>query len=448
MSGSGPGKRTSTTMPQSWEWSVWDPDVIFLKRLHSIYRRKSVLPGWLTLLLILLSLLNTGRIFQSSLQPERPIDFRSLYLGQYLLQKGENPYDYRLVIQTWKEIAERESLNTNSIPRFLLYPPWALALFLIFAPFPFRTAVWIWYAALPIMLIAIIYWCMKFFLPSPSWINFVEASLFVLAFKGTIQSMTVGQPAFPCLALGFGSLVLYKGKRNLWAGLLLALSALKISLAVPFVLFFLFRRSFSVLFTASVTGGLLCTVWFILTDNPIEVATGFLHAIGVVDSYSFRQSRLSYPRTYDMINKTEIGALLEYLFNGIAPYLPLIYLCLVIVIALFCFRHLKGREPTDLFLFLLLALLALLTTHHFYYDCLILLPLYFLALELKPGHRGVLLFSLLPLFIPVNGLLNRLPTPAVLDILYFHVPMTVAAVIAFVLWRLAEHDGALIVPQK
>jgi hypothetical protein len=50
---------------------------------------------------------------------------------------------------------------------------------------------------------------------------------------------------------------------------------------------------------------------------------------------------------------------------------------------------------------------------------------------------------LLPFFIPVNGLLNRLPTPPVLDILYFHVPLSVAAVTVFVLWRLANHDESL-----
>jgi hypothetical protein len=86
-----------------------------------------------------------------------------------------------------------------------------------------------------------------------------------------------------------------------------------------------------------------------------------------------------------------------------------------------------------------------MTTHHFYYDCLILLPLYAIGLELKPKHRGMLLLLTWAFFIPVNGLLNRLPTPPILDVLYFHIPMTVAALTVFLLWRLHDGDESLVV---
>jgi len=416
------------------------------KRLISTYKQQSILPGWLALLMILLSLINLARVFQPPLSADRSIDFRPLYLGQYRLQQGEDPYDYERLIQTWKEIAVREDLDPKSVPRFLLYPPWALALFLVFAPLPFGTAVWIWYAALPIMLTMIIYCSTKFFIPSPSWVNFVEAGIFALASKGTVQSMTVGQPAFLCLALGFGSLLLYGRRRDLLAGLLLGLAALKISLAVPFILFFAFRRKLITLVAAAGMGAALTSVWFVLTDDPLEVGASYLTALRTIDRYSYRPDRSGYPLTYDMINKTEIGALAEYLVNGIAPYLPILHLFLFAMVVIFCARILKGNRPTDLFLFLLLSLVALMTTHHFYYDCLILLPLYAFALQLKPSHRRLLMLLLWAFYVPVNGLLNRLPTPPIMDVFYFMTPVTIAALMVFFLWRLAEGDESLDTP--
>ena len=412
-------------------------------RLYSRYLKGSCFPPWLVLVLVVLCLLNFGRILRVDFSEHTPTDFRPLYLGQHLLLQGENPYDYPLLIETWKELAKREGFRSTTRPLYLVYPPWALALFTVFAPFSYSTAFLLWYGMIPLFLMIALYSCLRFAPGRFSGIHLWEAALLVLAFKGTIQSMIVGQPTFLCLALGFMSLAFFRRGSDILAGVMLGLAAFKISLAAPFIIFFMLMKKFKTVAAGMATGAILVSITLILSPNPVHLFTEFLRATGVVNRYSINPGRPSYPLTFDMTTKTELGTLLEFLFSGIAAYLPLIYIALIGVVVVFCLRLFKNKKPTQLFVFLLLALMSLLTTHHFHYDCLVLLPFYAVVLTLERTHRGLLLVLSGALFVPVNGILNRLPTPPVLDILYFTAPMTVAALTIFLLWRAKKEEGSL-----
>src|SRR5688572_8122413 len=97
---------------------------------------KTALPHWLWGLLLCIALLNFSKLFKAGFQPDNPSDFRTIYVGQKMLAKGLNPYNDEALKLTWLDIVKTEKLISETPPGFpetpLVYPPWALVLFMPF----------------------------------------------------------------------------------------------------------------------------------------------------------------------------------------------------------------------------------------------------------------------------------------------------------------------------
>ena len=85
-------------------------------------------------------------------------------------------------------------------------------------------------------------------------------------------------------------------------------------------------------------------------------------------------------------------------------------------------------------------MVTLLTTSHYQYDCLILLPLYLVARETHRSERMALLGAGAVFLTPINGLLALFDVPEALGILYFNVQVGLLALAAILTW------GALTTP--
>jgi hypothetical protein len=84
--------------------------------------------------------------------------------------------------------------------------------------------------------------------------------------------------------------------------------------------------------------------------------------------------------------------------------------------------------------FSIFAVLGLLATPHYHYDCLVLLPLYLLARETDRAERIALLAAGAVLLLPINGLLESFTVPDVLRFLYFNVQLGLLALAAILTW--------------
>ncbi len=179
----------------------------------------AAVPRYFLLFLALLALFNVSRVFREARpDADRPMDFRTCYVGQAVLRRGLNPYDDAALKAGWQQLVAREHLVSRTQPGLpnlpFLYPPWAAALFgLSIGRLPYAWAWPLWYA---LALLAL--WLLARLWPAvlraetgptmPWW----QYLLLALALKGTVPALLTGQPTFAALALGVGALAVAAGR--------------------------------------------------------------------------------------------------------------------------------------------------------------------------------------------------------------------------------------------
>ena len=179
------------------------------------------MPRFLLLFLALIALFNLSRVLREPRPgPDRPMDFRTCYVGQDVLRQGENPYDDATLKRGWQRIAAREQLATRTQPGLpnlpFLYPPWAAALFgSTIGQLPYAVAWPLWYG-LALLSLGLLAWLWPKVLrvesaPVLPWWQFLLAAL---ALKGTVPALLTGQPTFAALALGVGALAVAGGRTS------------------------------------------------------------------------------------------------------------------------------------------------------------------------------------------------------------------------------------------
>ena len=179
------------------------------------------MPRFLLLFLALIALFNLSRVLREPRpDADRPMDFRTCYVGQEVLRRGENPYDDATLKSGWQRITAREHLATRTQPGLpnlpFLYPPWAAALFgSTIGQLPYAVAWPVWYA-LAVLSLGLLAWLWPKVLRAENvlvvpWWQFLLAAL---ALKGTVPALLTGQPTFAALALGVGALVVAGGRTS------------------------------------------------------------------------------------------------------------------------------------------------------------------------------------------------------------------------------------------
>ena len=411
------------------------------------------MPRFVLLFLSLIALFNLSRVLREPRPgPDRPMDFRTCYVGQEVLRQGENPYDDATLKRGWQRIAAREQLATRTRPGLpnlpFLYPPWAAALFgLTIGQLPYAGAWPLWYG-LALLSLGLLAWLWPRVLraenaPALPWWQFLLAAL---ALKGTVPALLTGQPTFAALALGVGALVFSRQAaeeaswlrksldRQVLAGLLLGLAAFKVTLLLPFAAWFLWRRQWRALAVAAVVVGLLSAVAWHWAAMPANLLPTYQHLLAQVRAQSFDPTDPDYPLTQGLTLRLELGNVLEWLRPGSSPWHPLLHgaLWLAALLRLAWLRR-QGQALADWYVFLVLSTLTLLTTYHLYYDAVLLLPLLVFVRQLPRVRQGLLLALLLPLLLPLNGLAQALSNPMELHFVYFLMPLSLLGVLAVLL---------------
>ena len=416
------------------------------------------MPRFLLLFLALIALFNLSRgLREPRPGPDRPMDFRTCYVGQEVLRRGKNPYDDTTLKRGWQRIAAREHLATRTQPGLpnlpFLYPPWAAALFgLTIGQISYAQAWPLWYA-LALLSLGLLAWLWPKVLraenaPMLPWWEFLLAAL---ALKGTVPALLTGQPTFAALALGMGALVCSNQatedaaespawtsrsvNREMLAGLLLGLAAFKVTLLLPFAAWLLWRRQWRVLGVAAVVVALLSAVAWHWAALPTDLLPAYRHLLAQVRAQSFDPTDPDYPLTQGLTLRLELGNVLEWLRPGSSAWHLLLHgaLWLMALLRLAWLRRQTNRALADWHVFLVLSTLTLLTTYHLYYDAVLLLPLLAFARQLPRSRQWLLLGLLLPLLLPFNGLALALGNPAGLRFVYFLMPLSLLGVLAVLL---------------
>jgi hypothetical protein len=399
-------------------------------------------PRLLLLFLVLIALFNISRVLREPRpDADRPMDFRTCYVGQAVLRQGLNPYDDAVLKRGWQGIVQQESLISRTQPGLpnlpFLYPPWAAALFgLTVGRLAYAWAWPLWYAAALLCLVAAARLWPRVIEaengPVIPWWHFLIAAL---ALKGTVPALLTGQPTFAALALGVGALAAGT-QRPVLAGVLLGLAAFKVTLLLPFAAWFAWQRQWKPLALAVGVVGALSAVAFAWADAPADILPTYQQLVAQVRAQSFDPADPDYPLTQGMTLRLEAGNVLEWLSPNSWPWhLPLNLTLWATCLIWLWKAHQKGIRVAGWHLFLIVSLLTLLTTYHLYYDAILLLPLLALSAKLPRQKQWLLLVLLLPLLLPLNGIAQALGNPKELHFVYFLMPISLMGALFVVLPR-------------
>ena len=430
------------------------------------------MPRLLLLFLLLIAAFHASRVLREPRpSPDRPMDFRTCYVGQDVLRHGQNPYDDATLKAGWTRIARREHLASRTQPGLpnlpFLYPPWAAALFGIsVGQLPYAVAWPLWYALalLSLGLLAGL-WPRVLRTEDAPVVPWWQYLLFALVLKGTVPALLTGQPTFAALALGVAALVVAAAgikktlepgaagvaggaisseaaalpahwRRQELAGLLLGLAAFKVTLLLPFVAWFLWQKQWVALAVAAAVVALLSAVAWHWAAFPSELLPTYQHLLAQVRAQSFDPTDPDYPLTQGLTLRLELGNVLEWLRPGSRAAHPWLHGALwLAALARVGWLRRQGQRLGSWYVFLVISTLTLLTTYHLYYDAVLLLPLLAFARLLPRRGQWLLLLALLPLLLPLNGVALVLGNPAGLRFLYFLPPLGLLGVLALLLAR-------------
>ena len=447
-------------------------------------RYLAAVPRLFLVFLLLVDLFNLSRVLREPRpDADRPMDFRTCYVGQAVLRAGQNPYDDATLKRGWQRIVQQEALASRTQPGLpnlpFMYPPWAAALFgLAVGSLPYGVAWPLWYALAALSLVLICrMWPQVLAAERAATVPWWQFLLAAVALKGTVPALLTGQPTFVALALGVGAVLLITWAERgdamhrrmdsaasnparksivaaeaqapdttqvtvrpqprwvaLLAGLLLGLAAFKVTLLLPFAAWFVWKKQWLALAVAAVAVALLSAVAWHWAAFPTELVPTYQHLLAQVRAQSFDPADPDYPLTQGMTLRLELGNVLEWLRPGSSGWHSLLHggLWLAALWRLAWLRR-SGARLTDGYVFLVLSTLTLLTTYHLYYDAILLLPLLAFGLHLPQQQQGWLLLLLLPFFLPLNGLALALGNPKALHFVYFLLPLSLLGVLALLL---------------
>jgi hypothetical protein len=422
-------------------------------------------PRFLLLFLALIALFNLSRVLREPRpDADRPMDFRTCYVGQAVLRQGQNPYEDATLKAGWQGITRQEQFTSRTQPGLpnlpFLYPPWAAALFgLTVGRLPYGVAwpLWCGLALLSLGLLAKL-WSVILRNETTKMCPWWQFLLAALALKGTVPALLTGQPTFVALALGVGALAIGEPRvlpgqtiptpeapaetsasnQALWrpvlAGLLLGLAAFKVTLLLPFAAWFWWQRQWLTLAVAALVVALLSVVAWHWAAFPADLLPTYQHLVAQVRAQSFDPTDPDYPLTQGMTLRLELGNVLEWLRPGSSPWHVGLHTLLWLASGLrLAWLRRQGRPLANWYVFLVLSALTLLTTYHLYYDAVLLLPLLVFGRQLSRPMQWLLLALFLPLLLPLNGIALALGNPAALHWLYFLMPVSLLGVLATLL---------------
>jgi hypothetical protein len=400
--------------------------------------------NWRRSLLLLLALAGFAELVMRGIVPAHypgKNDFSDPYVGALLWRQGQNPWDGALMTYTAKK------LGVVGSPVIPVYP---LTTYVVVAPFSFLTWKWanVLWVTLSVLAACVIPWLLlqigelNLRTQDKAWLLIGLA----MAYPPMHSAIHVANAGVIAVALCFASVLLAKRRQDLAAGIAIAISTgLKPQLGMWVLLFYLLRGRWRVAATA--ISGLavlaLAAVSRLATRLPEVMATYRADL-----QYSFRPGGGADfsgidPMRYHMLN-SQVVLWQIVRSRELANLLAFLLLAAALgALAYIVFR--KGVSSEPLVLTSLVAL-SFIATYHRVTDATFFTLV--LCWVLSDGSeelrriKGVVLFCLLLLFLPVHSFIMRLEPhlgPGVMA----SWPWNLLVMPSFA-WLLLIFDGALL----
>lgn len=358
--------------------------------IKNLFRSPSQLA--ITAFLLLMLGLNLWRFLSYSPQNNEPLDFRQLYAGAQVAYTGSNPYNDSLLKEQWKSNFSDDELEGLPMPgakeNYLVYPPPVVLSMLPVSQLSWYDArILIWsLCAIAALFIGL------FASGSQSANTLLYGFLLLLAFKGTYYALILAQPLL--FSLLFILLHFYAERKNrpLLAGLFLALSFLKPSLALPIIFFLIAERKFKSLFYSLGFSLFTLAILFVyLGPTPfMEQFSGWYHNMNA-------QMAVAYSPEHSFL-RNNLTSLSSWIYTLCGYDLVRADTALLLLTSLLTIYLRWKKRITALNTLTLLITLSFLFSYHLFYDLLLFLCLlYYVDLSRLPSK---FLLPFLVLFLP------------------------------------------------
>ncbi|MGF1936273.1 MAG: glycosyltransferase family 87 protein [Nostoc sp. ChiQUE02] len=217
----------------------------------------------------------TGWLVYLLNQPDPPLwDFKWFYVASKLAHQHLSPFNVETFNQSFCTLTK----VCGFIPPFV-YPPNIIPLIWFLGYFSSNTAFTIW-IGMHILAIGLALWGANILLESKSLALRTICTISVALIYGLVRDLQVGNIAIFVAVLILWMFILAKKHQDIPAGICLGLAVCKPTLAALFILYFLLKRRFSLVFVSAIAGTSLVFLGLALTGTSLtqflpDAARGF-----------------------------------------------------------------------------------------------------------------------------------------------------------------------------
>jgi hypothetical protein len=289
-------------------------------------------------------------------------DFEKRWIEEHYVFRGKNPLDIferhyaELHGNTLPQIGRDNSIDSElGLITFGSYPPWSYFTGAVFTWPPSRTLAKWYFGLINLMLLSsLLIWAYHLGSKDGTLMAlFFTSSL--LATSSICETFGVGQYGVVVLSALVASLCLDRKDRWGFAGLLLGVAMIKVTLAGPFIIPFLIKRRWKALLVMAVYIGIGSIILsFINKTNPIEMLQQMVRA---AETYAFEGHNFMIY----LLGELEVGT------GGAIKMLACLVMGAAIILSYLC------RSSSMLTQFAIAALASRFWTYHRNYDNLILI---------------------------------------------------------------------------
>jgi hypothetical protein len=366
----------------------------------------------LGILLLTVAVLQVGIRGMQRVRSDIPLwDFVSVHSAARTWIHGGDPYDLPAVVVTWRESGIFTDRDVSYFAT--VYPPTSLLSLVPLALLPAKAAMALW-LLLTLVLLAAQFHALgqmaQLSWRDPRMLILVGGALASAPLQFGILSGQLSLPAISACILAFWCA---SQKREALAGVLLGLAcAVKVQIAAPFILYYLFLRRFKTAGVAILVGAVIGAVALIAMHlSHIDWLAGWKHSVAVTE-------QLGAVNDYGWANRfrDEIIDLKLVLVSFLHDTLALRIAVSVIVITLLAWyvsgfpRGQARTSRTELLTLAALSAISLLPIYHRVYDATLLtMALAWALAELdgpRRSHAMLILAPMLLLLIPFDFVLT------------------------------------------
>lgn len=358
---------------------------------------------------------------------DQPFDARNVFIAGQIWLSGQNPYNDSIIKSQWAGYVKTHRLDSHKQPGFpdcgMIYPFVSVPMLLPYYLFPNWELVqrhFVHGFSVLLILVIAVFAGLSFKNYGVKWWHIL---LLMLAFKSGWVAILLGQPLLLSFAAIMVSWYAYSIGNERVSGLFLGLAMLKVTICLPFIIYFLAHKKWRLLVFSSILPLVSCLVFYAVSKQ-----------FYIVDMLSNMATQMQINYAGDVVNSvntnlTELGILAN--FYGNVPYAIVSKINAVMLISGFGFlfiTYLKKWCNAAQFLGLL-VLWNFLFSYHLIYDVMLLVFLIPVVIDFNSTRSKIVMAALVsPLFLPLNGLFKSV------NFVQFHLPLTLLALFLYLVY--------------